>query len=376
VIGRRQPSPTALPPAWASVRLIDGKSSANYWRVDSGTPQAQLAVGSGERCEWRVAAGGVAPVHFQLVWDGHRLWIGDTERAGGVTVDGAVLGGAWQPLPGRARVEFGRAVMLAESSIPAVSVGEEGEQGGGAGGVELPAHEQPTLIAEAPGAAPTLILPAGARPPLLQPFLQPVVGRRRGAFSLPLRTWLLIAVTCAALSAVLLMDGGGAVEPAAKATRRAASTRGTATVTSDRTPSPDPDPIPNPNPNPDPSPDPNPDPNPDPDPDPDPERDRDRDRDPDPERDRERDRDRNRDPDPDRTARDSGSSASGASARLAAELLAAGRQREALAVYDELARNRPDDPVFAAIVAILERRLAARCRNEDPGRSSPCPDRP
>ncbi|HWM86568.1 MAG TPA: FHA domain-containing protein, partial [Kofleriaceae bacterium] len=99
---RQGPSPTSLPPAWASVRLIDGESDANYWRVDSAVPRAQLAVGTEEVCEWVVAAARVAPIHFELCWDGRRLWIGDTHRVGGVTVDGAPLHG-WLPLTGRTR---------------------------------------------------------------------------------------------------------------------------------------------------------------------------------------------------------------------------------------------------------------------------------
>jgi hypothetical protein len=59
----------------------------------------------------------------------------------------------------------------------------------------------------------------------------------------------------------------------------------------------------------------------------------------------------------------------------AANLLAAGRQREALALYDELARARPDRPAFAAIARILQRRLAARCDHAQPG-GSPCPPAP
>jgi hypothetical protein len=44
--------------------------------------------------------------------------------------------------------------------------------------------------------------------------------------------------------------------------------------------------------------------------------------------------------------------------------LLAGRDREALAYYEELARAQPDRPANAAIVKILKRRLAARCSNQ------------
>ena len=51
------------------------------------------------------------------------------------------------------------------------------------------------------------------------------------------------------------------------------------------------------------------------------------------------------------------------------------RQREALAVYDELARRHPEQPGYAAIVKILKRRLVERCKDKQPG-ESPCPPAP
>ena len=56
-------------------------------------------------------------------------------------------------------------------------------------------------------------------------------------------------------------------------------------------------------------------------------------------------------------------------------LLMAGREREALGVYQELARLHPDKPVNAAIVKILKRRLAERCKDTQPG-EAPCPSPP
>ena len=64
-----------------------------------------------------------------------------------------------------------------------------------------------------------------------------------------------------------------------------------------------------------------------------------------------------------------------ASPSQGADLLLAGRQREALAVYDELARRYPEQPGYAAIVKILKRRLVERCKDKQPG-ESPCPPAP
>ena len=96
---RSGPVPTAAPSAWANVRLIEGDSPADQWQIDSGTPQAQISVGTDSACDWRVSAAGVAPLHLHLCWDGRRLWIAGTEAAG-VRIDGEQLG-AWKPISGR-----------------------------------------------------------------------------------------------------------------------------------------------------------------------------------------------------------------------------------------------------------------------------------
>jgi hypothetical protein len=46
----------------------------------------------------------------------------------------------------------------------------------------------------------------------------------------------------------------------------------------------------------------------------------------------------------------------------AAELLIAGRLREALAAYDGLAARNPEQPAYAAVVEILRRQIDERCR--------------
>lgn len=339
---RQGPSPTRAPAAWASVRLIEGQSSANFWHVDGATSKAQLAVGTAETCAWQVNAAGVAHVHFELWWDGRRLWIADTRGAGGVTVDGAPLGD-WQQVPGRARIEFGRAVMLAESSMPAVTVSEDGDRS------EPLAHEADTLIVEAPQrvhrhpevgpglGAPTIILPAVRRPVLDREGFgfahaatpapgPPAAIPRRAGLSVPPRTWLLIGATCAALTFVLLTESGEDEPDEAATAADLPRPEPAAPSAVDLAP-----PV------------------------------------------EEADQPGRLAP-VEPVAIEPARAASG-SERQAAELLAAGRQREALAIYDELARSRPDDRVFSAIVVILKRRLAARCSAAGPG-GPPCADSP
>ena len=214
------PRPTVAPDSWASVRLIQGSSSANHWQVDGSQERLQLRVGADEDCDWQVNSAGVAPAHFELLWDGTRLWISDTHGVGGLTLDGGRVG-PWQAISGRARIEFGNAVMLAECSAPAVSVAastllgqlaalgpSDGEatrlvrnNRGGPGAGRPAAHEAPTTIAEAPevprafgpapmgrGPGPTPMsrgpAPLGAPPdrgPAPVPVLPPVPGQTLGS---------------------------------------------------------------------------------------------------------------------------------------------------------------------------------------------------
>jgi hypothetical protein len=112
-----------------------------------------------------------------------------------VTVDGARLT-SWQPITGRARIEFGGAVMLAECSVPAVSVPEsidldptrrpgraepgrspaattsgprctsarqQGQPGGHGQRRPVPLHAAPTTISEMPEG---MVGPFGGPPPM------------------------------------------------------------------------------------------------------------------------------------------------------------------------------------------------------------------
>jgi hypothetical protein len=496
------PGPTVAPSAWASVRLIQGASKANQWQIDSSTTRAQLTVGADKACDWPVLATGVAAVHFELFWDGRRLWIADTHEAGGVTVDGAKLA-TWQPITGRARIEFGGAVMLAECSVPAVSV-ERPAMSIGLEAIGLPAdgvpgddertrllvrdgqpgrpddkvplHAAPTTISEMPEGAvpfggppampagsgmqppailqpkgpmvamPTIILSGGATPdpgrmppgmmppgmmppgmmppgmpmphpgghpdPMMRAMGMPTpdpAGAMRPAMppppgagplsvapagtrpawmdrlglpktSLPPRTWALVVVTVGALMFVMFMGGGGGeseapkrrsakskavaasaspteTQPAAGADTKPADTKPADTKPADTKPA-DSKPADT------------------------------KPADTKPADSKPADskpadskpadskpadsKPADSKPADSKPAEGTPEGAALATPAQGADLLLAGRQREALPVYDELARRYPDRREYAAIVKILKRRLAERCKDKQPG-ESPCP---
>ena len=110
--GSAGPIPT--PEHWARVQLAQGQSSAGLWDLSTQLPEARVTVGSGPEAGWNVQGEGVAPVHFELYWDGSSLWV-SPPMAGTLTVDGERVQ-QWRQLAGRCRVEFGRAAFMVESS--------------------------------------------------------------------------------------------------------------------------------------------------------------------------------------------------------------------------------------------------------------------
>jgi hypothetical protein len=58
--------------------------------------------------------------------------------------------------------------------------------------------------------------------------------------------------------------------------------------------------------------------------------------------------------------------------RVAAESLARGRYREALVAYRQLAQDRPSQPVFAHVAAVLARRLARHCEQSESAGDAAC----
>ncbi|MCB9623309.1 MAG: hypothetical protein H6723_08205 [Sandaracinus sp.] len=125
--------PVPTPSHWARVQLAAGQSGAGLWDLSSQVPEARVTVGAGPDAGWNVQGAGVAPVHFELYWDGSSLWV-SPPMAGGLTVDGERVQ-SWRQLTGRCRIEFGQAAMLVESSqsvglaVPTAAPSQPPQQG-------------------------------------------------------------------------------------------------------------------------------------------------------------------------------------------------------------------------------------------------------
>jgi hypothetical protein len=104
------------PASWARLRLVQGESTAQGWELVGSLGQTTFSVGSGSQSTWQVRGEGVQPLHFTLHWDGTILRVADLANHGDVRVDGILVGSAWHPLMGHARLEFGRAAMMVDSS--------------------------------------------------------------------------------------------------------------------------------------------------------------------------------------------------------------------------------------------------------------------
>ncbi len=102
--------------AWARLRLVQGRSNAELWELVHALGHSMLTVGAGPGCSWTVQESGVAPVHFSLHWDGAALRIADTYGVGNLRVDGAPVFAEWRLISGRARIDFGQAAIVVETS--------------------------------------------------------------------------------------------------------------------------------------------------------------------------------------------------------------------------------------------------------------------
>jgi hypothetical protein len=105
--------------SWARLRLVQGDSSAQAWELVASRGQTILTVGSGPSASWQVHGEGVLPVHFSLHWDGTLLRIADLEDSRDLRLDGTPVGGAWRTVAGHARLEFGQAVIMVDTSSTA-----------------------------------------------------------------------------------------------------------------------------------------------------------------------------------------------------------------------------------------------------------------
>ncbi|MBX3250271.1 MAG: hypothetical protein KF901_24045 [Myxococcales bacterium] len=133
--------PIPSPTHWARVQLAAGHSSAGLWDLSSQVPEARVTIGSGPEAGWNVSASGVAPVHFELYWDGTSLWV-SPPFAGQLLVDGERVQ-AWRQLAGRARLEFGQAAMLVESSLAIAGIAPAAR----VGAITQPPEDDATLMA-------------------------------------------------------------------------------------------------------------------------------------------------------------------------------------------------------------------------------------
>jgi len=112
-------APDAEP--FARLRLVKGQSTAELWELVGSSGHTLLTVGASGECNWVVREQGVAPIHFSLHWDGRALRIADVHGAGNLRVDGSIVTGDWRVLEGAARVEFGQAAIVVETSASRAS---------------------------------------------------------------------------------------------------------------------------------------------------------------------------------------------------------------------------------------------------------------
>lgn len=160
----KEAGPIPTPSHWARVQLAAGHSGAGLWDLSSQVPEARVTVGSGPDAGWNVQAPEVAPVHFELYWDGSSLWVSPA-MAGTLTVDGERVQ-SWRQLAGRCRVQFGQAAMMVESSQAVLA---PGAQAYGAAAASYQGYQ-------APGDDSTLMAPAPATGELELHDLSPIAG--------------------------------------------------------------------------------------------------------------------------------------------------------------------------------------------------------
>lgn len=159
---QRSAGPVPSPSHWARIQLVQGSSDGGLFDLSSSVPEARVTVGSSAQAKWVVNGPTVEPLHFEFYWDGKALWI-SPPTAGDLTVDGERLNG-WRQLVGRARIEFGGAAMLAETSAT----------------IAMPhsAQQQIDEIAQSP----TVVHSGGSPPPARS---APPPPRGRGKASVP-----------------------------------------------------------------------------------------------------------------------------------------------------------------------------------------------
>lgn len=87
------------------------------WEIDANYPEARLSLGSAADAGWPIEAPGVHGMHCELFWDGQTLWVADSQRVGGVFLDGSRVYD-WTQVHGPAELRFGQASLDIETSAP------------------------------------------------------------------------------------------------------------------------------------------------------------------------------------------------------------------------------------------------------------------
>ena len=103
--------------AWARAKLTRGSSGGQVWEIDANYPEARLSLGSAADAGWPIEAPGVNGMHCELFWDGQTLWVADSQRVGGVFLDGSRVYD-WTQVHGPAELRFGQASLDIETSAP------------------------------------------------------------------------------------------------------------------------------------------------------------------------------------------------------------------------------------------------------------------
>ncbi len=93
----------------ALLKVTAGRSPVSAWTFGAATRDVRIRIGSSQDATWRFLDPNVAPIHFEMFWDGGTLWV-TAPYGPEVRVDGHFVRD-WMPLQGRFRIEFGSAAI-------------------------------------------------------------------------------------------------------------------------------------------------------------------------------------------------------------------------------------------------------------------------
>ncbi len=93
----------------ALLKVTSGRSPVSAWTFGAATRDVRIRIGSSQEATWRFLDPDVAPLHFEMFWDGSTLWLAAPYEAE-VRVNGQPIR-EWTPLQGRFRIEFGGAAV-------------------------------------------------------------------------------------------------------------------------------------------------------------------------------------------------------------------------------------------------------------------------